>query len=366
MLNSACTMMGSPAWSPWSPLSLSRCSTEATQADLEQPPLKTVHHCKVDLEQPLLAGVQESRLRDRQKLLVGLAIACAFLCGLLAGAGALMARSMWEIPAAPAAAGPFSRRTQIWVLERSVWVSVPNRARAHSPAVIVLHGSEDYPLAIASTSRFEDVAESSPEPFLSVFPEMETPGGEVWGYEKDLKFFQALAETLERNFAVNREEVYVCGHSAGGTMSLFLQNNLPGVIRGAAAVEAAIGHTEAWDHNSSGRPTLLIWNNNDPVLKDWDAVLSDTIKMLRRHDSINSAPSFSLPVPLLNNSAVRYANMFLWGSVASVPQTAVLSWRTDTATHSWSSPHNVPGSFDAASVIWDFFRATRLASEVTP
>lgn len=357
-------MLSSPAWSPWSPLSLSRCSTEATQADLEQPPLKAVPAGKVGLEQPLL---KEVRIRDRVKLLVGLAVAGAFLVGLLLGAGALMVRSTWEVTTVPSVLGSRSRRTQIWVLERSVWVSVPSRAPSHSrPAVIVLHGSEDYPLAIANASRFEDVGESSPEPFLSVFPEMETPGGEVWGYQKDLKFFEALRDTLERDFAVNRREFYVCGHSAGGTMALFLQNRLPGVVRAAASVEAAMGHTEFWNRSSTGRPTLLIWNHNDPVLKDWNLLLGDTIKMLRRHDPTNSQPSYSLPVPLLNKSIVSYANMFLWGSVGSVPQTAVVSWRTDTSTHNWSNPHNVPGSFDAASLIWDFFRSTRLASEQTP
>jgi len=365
----------------WSPLSLSRCSTEATQADLEQPPLKAVPAGKVgleqlllkavpagkvDLEQPLLSGIKEVRIRDRVKLLVGLAVAGAFLIGLLSGAGALLVRSSWEVPIVPSVLGSRSQRTQIWVLERSVWVSVPSRAPANSPAVIVLHGSEDYPLAIANASRFEEVGESSSEPFLSVFPEMETPGGEVWGYQKDLKFFTALRDTLERDFAVNRREVYVCGHSAGGTMALFLQNRLPGVVRAAASVEAAMGHTEFWNHSSTGRPTLLIWNHNDPVLKSWDLLLGDTIKMLRRHDPTNSQPSYSLPVPLLNKSRVRYANMFLWGSVGSVPQTAVVSWRTDNSTHNWSNPHNVPGSFDAASLIWDFFRSTRLASEQTP
>lgn len=328
-----------------------------------------MHGCKADLEQPLLAGMEDVRLRNRPRILVYLAVGGAFLCGLFAGVGALMGIKIWETPpefAVPSIVGHLSRRKQVWVLERSVWVSVPSRASATSPAVIILHGSEDYPLAIANASRFEDVAESSPEPFVSVFPEMETPGGEVWGYEKDSSFFQALADTLVSDFAVNREEIYVCGHSAGGTMALFLQNNLPGVIRGAASVEAAMGHTAYWNHNSTGRPTLLIWNHNDPVLKFWAPQISPTIKMLRRHDSALGAPSFSLPVPLLDNSTVRYAKMFLWGSAGSVPQTAVVSWQTETPTHNWSNPYNVPGSFDAASLIWDFFRATRLASEGVP
>lgn len=353
-------VFGSPAFAPWSPLALSRCSTEATQADLDQAP--AAPGCKADLEQPLLAGFEEPHPGRQKQLMVGLAVAGAFLCGLMAGAGAMMSISIWEKPPdfAVHSIRPFSRRKQIWLLERSVWVSVPSRLSANSPAVIVLHGSEDHPLAIANASRFEDVAELSPEPFLSVFPDMEKPGGEEWGYAKDSYFFQALADTLVSDFAVNRKEIYVCGHSAGGTMALYLQNNLPGVIRAAASVEAAMGHTAEWDHESSGRPTLLIWNHNDPVLKSWDLHLSGTIKMLRRHDSTNSAPSFSLPVPLLNNSAVRYAQMFLWGTAGSVPQTAVVSWQTENATHSWSNPYNVPGSFDAAFLIWDFFRSTRV------
>merc|ERR1711953_131313 len=115
-------------------------------------------------------------------------------------------------------------------------------------------------------------------------------GAEEWGYNEDLTFFREVIAMLDKEFLLNRKEVYVCGHSSGGTMALYLQNNLADVFRGAASVEAAAGHQWLWNKNSSGRPTMIIWNHNDPVLKGWDSLLVDTIKLLRRHDSTASSP----------------------------------------------------------------------------
>merc|ERR1711933_581627 len=110
---------------------------------------------------------------------------------------------------------------------------------------------------------------------------------------------------LEREFLLNREEVYVCGHSSGGTMALYLQNNLHDLFRGAASVEAGAGHQWLWNERNTGRPTMIIWNHNDPVLNGWDSLLADTIKLLRRHDTTGSGPSFVTEVSLENHSGVR-------------------------------------------------------------
>jgi predicted esterase len=250
------------------------------------------------------------------------------------------------------------------VFDRDVWVYYPAKASKFAnkrlPAVIVLHGSGDFPGGIANTTRFEDLAESAPETFLAVFPEMSIPGGDMWGYDNDLDFFRAVVEMLGREFIVKRDAVYVCGHSAGGSMAMYLQNNLPDVFHGAASVEAGVGHQQFWNASSFGRPTMVVWNHNDPVLEKFggDALLEDTITTLRRHDSTRSGPSFITDVPVLNHSVVKRAKKISWGSVGPSPPTELISWESTIPTHHWSSPWNIPGSFDATVLVWDFFRAT--------
>jgi poly(3-hydroxybutyrate) depolymerase len=248
---------------------------------------------------------------------------------------------------------------------RDVWVYAPLASQLGNqslPAVVVLHGTGDYALSIAKTTRFEELAESSSKPFLAVFPEMSTPGGEEWGYLDDSPFFLALRDSLDDQFSLERSEVYVCGHSAGGSMAIFLQNSLPNVFRGAAAVEAGIGGEKWWNEESSGRPTMLVWNHNDPVLREYggEALLNKTLSKLRRHASpTDQQPSFSMPVATFNASVVKHAEQLLYGASGSSPPLAVVSWETTLPTHHWSSPVNVPGSFDASAFVWDFFQSTR-------
>ena len=48
-------------------------------------------------------------------------------------------------------------------------------------------------------------------------------------------------------------------------MTLYLQNELS-EFQQAIVISAGVGKLELWDMNKIGKPTLLIWNINDPVL----------------------------------------------------------------------------------------------------
>jgi poly(3-hydroxybutyrate) depolymerase len=258
----------------------------------------------------------------------------------------------------------FGQRQRLSILGRDVWVYQPSMTISSQPsaAIVVLHGSEDTALNIAAATGFEDLSEQPlDETFISVFPEMGTLRAEDWEYKADIVFFKALADTLVTSFGVKGEEVFVCGHSAGGSMALFLQNNMPNVFRAAAAVEAGVGHLPKWDLSSAGRPAMVIWNQNDPVLKEYggEKLLSNTLSTLRRHDSSRLGPSFSLSIPLADHSSVKHAQKFMWGGGANSPPTLVISWESVQPSHHWVNGKSFPGAFDASGKIWDFFRSTR-------
>jgi poly(3-hydroxybutyrate) depolymerase len=225
--------------------------------------------------------------------------------------------------------------------------------------VVVLHGSDDTALNIAKTTDMEEVARQTTG-FLAVFPEMAAgPGGDSWGFAdpSEIAFFHALVEHIDSEYALRRDQVYVCGHSNGGTMALFLQNNMPDVFSGAAAVEGGIGHLEDWDEESDGRPTMLVWNHNDAVLAEYggEQLFQDTVSKLRRHNNTEAWPAFTLPLTS-GTSEILFAEKNIWSHIPRAPLLHVISWESKDPTHKWLSPKVVPGTtLDASWLVWEFF-----------
>lgn len=244
---------------------------------------------------------------------------------------------------------------------RDVWVYQPPQPAAGAsplPAVVVLHGSNDTALNIANATGMEKVAEDTTG-FLAVFPEMVKPRGMSWGFgdPSEMAFFRAMVDRLGSEYALKDDQVYVCGHSNGGTMALFLQNNMGDTFSGGAAVESGVGHLDVWKNESKGRPTMVIWNHNDPVLAEFggEQLYRDTIAKLRRHDHTGVGPSSMEPLPV-GASGVLYAEKLSWDSSADVPAMSVISWASMIPTHHWLNPAAVPGtSLDASRLVWQFF-----------
>lgn len=255
------------------------------------------------------------------------------------------------------------------VLVYMPWSALSGPTPKPMPAIFVLHGSEDTAPNIANCAGFEGVAEAHNPGFLLVYPEMQHYKADSWGFgeQYDTAFFRDLPSAVaSAGFPIDQTKVFVAGHSVGGTMSLYLQNNMPDVFKGAAAVEAGVGHLGKWQNMSLGRPTIVVWNHNDNVLAEYggESLYQRTILHLRRHDPatrFGSAAGAQVwkPVADVDHGAV-YANRLYWPAVGKVPPLAVVSWRSSIPTHNWSNPVNVPGSFDAAAQIWSFFQEVQV------
>jgi len=192
---------------------------------------------------------------------------------------------------------------------------------------------------------------------------MEDVGGDLWGYENDAEYFQAIADMLVAKYGVNRTEVYVCGHSSGGTMTLYLENEMPDVFRAAAVVEAGtIPNETRYRSDSVGAPTMLIVNHNDNVLAQYggEQLYQSTIDWLRRNDWTKSPASFVEHIDSVDRSQIKLADRLMWGAAGDAAPTTVISWKSPQPTHAWSNDMHVPGSFDASEQIWSFFRSTRV------
>jgi len=222
-----------------------------------------------------------------------------------------------------------------------------------SGAILVLHGSG----AMASDMfdlGFEAMADA--RNFLVVYPEMSVPKGNEWGYLDDIPYFSALARRLQQHdFGVPSDKIFICGHSAGGTMVTFLQNEMD-EFAAAGVVEAAVGRLSNWTMARRGKPTMVVWNHADPVLQEYapggieEAYFNLTVSTLRRGSS--TVPD--LRQQLKKARPVTQASLLTFKDTVVSPLLQVVSWRSDPGRHTWPSP-SWTNSVDSTKILVDFF-----------
>lgn len=252
----------------------------------------------------------------------------------------------------------------VWVMGRKVHVYKPNTLAQNVPrpalvqtvpGVFVLHGSDE---AAPSMFNLGFEAQADLHDFLVIYPEMRVPKSDDWGYESDIPFFNALSKRLrEADFGLDAARTFVCGHSAGGTMSLYLQNEVD-LFKAGGAVEAAPGQLQKWDMKKPGHRSIVIWNHADPVLEQYaprggePAYYQQTISTLRRHGSRVHAFAEALPVSD-NVTSVEILTFPEDGA----PELKMLHFRSKPGTHTWASTPDF--TFDATKQLMLFFMADR-------
>jgi len=239
---------------------------------------------------------------------------------------------------------------EIQVMNRPAYVYKPLVQTATRPAIFVLHGSGCI-AADMFTKGFEELADI--HDFLVVYPEMQMPRSDLWGYHEDIPYLAALIDHLqESDFGLIPQQVYVVGHSAGGSFALFLQNEVS-LFQAAGAVEGAVGHLNLWAMTNPGHRSMVIWNHADPVLEQYapaggePAYYSLTISTLRRHGGQEHTAR-----PLPTSDTVTSATLLHYPDDGA-PELAVLSFTSKPGRHDWPSLRWA--SFDASEQLVKFF-----------
>lgn len=215
-------------------------------------------------------------------------------------------------------------------------------------AIFVLHGSYEAPSDYFHLG-FEEVA--AQRSFLMVYPEM--PGrGYDWGYINDLPYFSELVKRLEADFAMNPEETFVCGHSAGGTMALYLQNQdkVPGFRRAASVSAGVAGLEDVWQKGRKGR-TMLIYNRNDPVVRGY---MGETVSFLLQGAPAQQTLLAEHPLEVSGSGEVVDARIAVYGG-EGLPELRTVQWASNPGRHGWPTAGR---SFSATELIIDFFFPT--------
>lgn len=83
----------------------------------------------------------------------------------------------------------------------------------------------------------------------------------------DVGFLRALIESLQEQFLIDEERIFIAGMSNGGMMAMRMACEMPDLIRAVAAVTASLPVDVAPMCHGMNRTSLLLMNGtNDPIL----------------------------------------------------------------------------------------------------
>ncbi len=186
---------------------------------------------------------------------------------------------------------PVHREWTVDGVKREALVYLPTDNKTPAPLVFVFHGHGGNSRQVARSFHIHDVW---PEAIV-VYPQgLPTPGrltdpdGKKNGWQKeigdqndrDLKFFDAMLESIRKDQKVDDSRIYVTGHSNGGSFTYLLLAARGDVF----AAIAPSGALEAHDiKQMKPKPLFHIAGENDPLVKfDWQRQMIDA--MIRKND----------------------------------------------------------------------------------
>jgi polyhydroxybutyrate depolymerase len=184
---------------------------------------------------------------------------------------------------------------------REAMVYIPSTAKTQStPVIFVFHGHGGNMQNMFRSRGFEQLW---PEAIIVSPQGLNTPGqltdpdGKLPGWQKapgdlgdrDLHFFDAMLNTLRKDFKVDDKRIYATGHSNGGGFTYLLW-----AVRGD--VFAAVAPSAAVAGRIAGllkpKPALHIMGQKDPLVKpEWQKAMCD--KILQINGCSSSGQSYA-------------------------------------------------------------------------
>ncbi len=206
---------------------------------------------------------------------------------LLASLAALML-----IPAADAA--PKKMEWTVGEAKREAIVYLPVKADKPAPVVFAFHGHGGTATHAAKTFAYQT---HWPEAIVVYMQGLPTPGkltdpeGKKSGWQssagaqgdRDLKFFDAVLKTLQKEQKVDEKRIYCTGHSNGGgfTYTLWAER---GDLFAAVAPSAGAAGTDF--KNLKPKPALHLAGSKDPLVKyEWQERTMERVRKLNGCDA---------------------------------------------------------------------------------
>lgn len=272
--------------------------------------------------------------------------------------------------------GPGSLDGRLWC------VHVPRGydGRKPLPLLVVLHGVFTSARGMAAESGFGEVADA--EGFLVVYPQATKDGlarmwnsghiqGKAWEAKvDDVGFLERVIADARGRFEVDPDRIFMVGHSNGGMMALRFAAERPGVLAGVASVGGTVGGRPN-DAEPEWRvpvptdrvPALFIHGREDVTIP-YRGGESDRGKngwtCVSHQDSAEfwaKALGMEAP-PALGRKCGQRVWCQTWGT-GEVTALTLEGWE-----HAWPGKAAMEDldekdglrEFDAARIVWEFFR----------
>ena len=203
-----------------------------------------------------------------------------------------------------AAQGPTTRQWTIDGVTRQALVYVPDSATTElTPLIFAFHGHS------GTMQKFARLAFEKAWPqAIVVYPQgLPTPGrltdheGKFSGWEalpgdqndRDLKFFDAMLESLKKDYKIDPARIYATGHSNGGSFTYVLWrargDEFTAFAPASTAFPAFLNHPDAPPITAAEipkvalRPVLHMAGKNDPLVKfAWQEHTFDAVRKINQ------------------------------------------------------------------------------------
>jgi polyhydroxybutyrate depolymerase len=271
------------------------------------------------------------------------------------------------------------------LFRRSYLVHLPPAADADRPLplVVVLHGAFDTGKKMETLTGWSRIADR--EGFIALYPNGMGLGslfrhwnaGHCCGRARalgvdDLAFLETVIGEVRRRFNVDPQRVYLAGFSNGGMLAHHAAARDSGLFAAAAVVSGAIGgrptaEEDVWQipQPEFPVPMVLIHGRSDEIIP-FEGGEEERSKEGRTYLSVGEAARFWAAA---NGAAAEPEEVSLygdrvelsrWGGKDAAP---VMLYAVDNWGHVWPGNATITSKkdpdltgFDAAELIWDFFR----------
>jgi dipeptidyl aminopeptidase/acylaminoacyl peptidase len=160
-------------------------------------------------------------------------------------------------------------------LELAAWISVPDRA-GRSPAILFMHGGN-----VLGAGHWDLVGPYRAAGYVAMMPTLRGENGQAGiysGFYDETADVLAAAEALRAHPNVDRDRMFIAGHSIGGTQTL-LATLSSSLFRGAAAFSGA---PDAYSFFARF-PEMICFDTSDP-------------REFQMRSALSYATSFKCPV----------------------------------------------------------------------
>lgn len=274
----------------------------------------------------------------------------------------LLGNGLTSAPANPLTPGRSTMTMTVDGIERTYSVRVPRGATEgrRLPLVLLLHGFTGTGTLVEGYTRFGALADR--ENFFLVTPEgLGRPTGWNAGFINlgragvdDLKFLGQLLDDVVEEYPVDRNRVFVAGHSNGAMMANRLAAARPDRIAAISAVAGVIGVGRAQKTvmpKPTGRVNVLHIHGTDDRVVGYNDQSQALLVGVAAPDAVKWwAEGMGLPVKPTIQNGEGYETMTFSDRQTRVQLITLPGWR-----HDW--PLLPAASIDATARSWEFFKA---------